>query len=55
MFQAGRGSGKTATDASYVTDHVEGAPCLDGDMPHKMLLVAPALSDATESAVRHPT
>ncbi len=41
--------------AKHVTDHVEGAPCLTGAMPHKMLLVAPSLADATESAIRHPT
>lgn len=55
IFQAGRGSGKTAAAADYVTGHVNGPACIDGAMPHKMLLVAPALSDATESAVRHPT
>ena len=55
VFQAGRGSGKTAAAASYITGHVNGPACLPGGMPHKMLMVAPALSDATESAVRHPT
>ena len=54
LIQGGRGSGKTAGIAKYVTDHVEGAPCLEGNMPHNMALVAPTLGDADESAERHP-
>jgi phage terminase large subunit-like protein len=40
--------------ADYVTDHVQGDPCIQGDMPHKMALIAPTLGDAVESADRHP-
>lgn len=54
LIQGGRGSGKTAGVAAYVTAHVEGPPCMDGPMPHKMALVAPTLGDADESAERHP-
>lgn len=54
LIQAGRGAGKTAAMAKYVTDHVDGEPCIKGDMPHKMALIAPTLGDAVESADRHP-
>lgn len=54
LIQAGRGAGKTAAMARYVTDHVRGKPCIKGDMPHKMALIAPSLGDAVESADRHP-
>lgn len=54
LIQAGRGSGKTAGMAAYVTDHVEGPPCLPGKMPHRMALIAPTIGDAVESADRHP-
>lgn len=54
LIQAGRGAGKTAAMASYVTKHVEGDACIKGDMPHKMALIAPTLGDAVESADRHP-
>lgn len=54
LIQAGRGGGKTAAMAKYVTDHVHGEPCIPGEMPHKMALVAPTLGDAVESADRHP-
>lgn len=54
LIQAGRGSGKTAAIAQYVTDHVNGKPCIPGEMRHKMALVAPTLGDAIESADRHP-
>jgi phage terminase large subunit-like protein len=54
LIQAGRGSGKTAAMAAYVTDHVRGEPCISGSMPHKMALIAPTLGDAVESADRHP-
>ena len=54
LIQAGRGSGKTAAMAEYVTKHVEGDRCIKGDMPHKMALIAPTLGDAVESADRHP-
>lgn len=54
LIQAGRGSGKTAGIAKYVTEHVEGRPCLAGRMPHKMRLIAPTIGDAVESADRHP-
>lgn len=54
LIQAGRGAGKTAAMAQYVTDHVNGEPCIKGDMPHKMALIAPTLGDAVESADRHP-
>ena len=54
LIQAGRGAGKTAAIAAYVTDHIHGPPCIDGDMPHKMALIAPSIGDAVESADRHP-
>lgn len=54
LIQAGRGAGKTAAMAKYVTDHVGGPPCIKGDMAHKMALIAPSLGDAVESADRHP-
>ncbi len=54
LIEAGRGAGKTAAIAQYVTDHINGPPCLPGNMPHKMVLVAPTIGDAVESAARHP-
>lgn len=54
LIQGGRGSGKTAAIAEYVTRHVDGPPCIPGAMPHKMALIAPTLGDAVESADRHP-
>lgn len=54
LIQAGRGSGKTAGIAKYVTDHTKGNPCIRGGMPHKMALIAPTIGDAVESAERHP-
>jgi len=54
LIQAGRGSGKTAGIAKYVSDHASGPACIQGDMGHKMALIAPTLGDAVESADRHP-
>jgi phage terminase large subunit-like protein len=54
LIQAGRGSGKTAAIADYVTRHVNGPACIEGRMPHKMALIAPTIGDAVESADRHP-
>lgn len=54
LIQAGRGAGKTAAMAKYVTDHVNGPPCIKGEMGHKMALIAPTIGDAVESADRHP-
>ena len=54
LIQAGRGAGKTAAIAAYITDHVQGPACIDGGMPHKMALIAPSIGDAVESADRHP-
>jgi phage terminase large subunit-like protein len=54
LIQAGRGAGKTAAIAKYVTDHVQGPACIKGSMPHKMALIAPTIGDAVESADRHP-
>lgn len=54
LIQAGRGAGKTAAMADYITKHVDGPACIKGDMPHKMALIAPTLGDAVESADRHP-
>lgn len=54
LIQAGRGAGKTAAMAKYVTDHANGPRCIKGTMPHKMALIAPTVGDAVESADRHP-
>src|SRR3546814_690371 len=54
LIQAGRGTGKTAGLAKYITDHVNGPRCIQGSMPHKMALIAPTVGDAVESADRHP-
>lgn len=54
IIQAGRGAGKTAAMAKYVTDHINGPACIKGSMPHKMALIAPTVGDAVESADRHP-
>ena len=54
LIMAGRGAGKTAAIAKYVTDHVEGPACLEGLHPHRMALIGPTIGDAVESASRHP-
>lgn len=55
LIQAGRGAGKTAAMAHYVTEHQSKGNCTNNpDMPHKMALIAPTLGDAVESADRHP-
>lgn len=55
LIQAGRGAGKTAAMAAYVTDHQKKPSCTGNpNMPHKMALIAPTLGDAVESADRHP-
>lgn len=53
LMLAGRGSGKTAAAAHYVTQHVNGPPCLPGPVPHTVALIAPTLGDAS-AAVNGP-
>jgi phage terminase large subunit-like protein len=53
LMLAGRGSGKTAGAAHYVTQHVNGPPCLPGPVPHNIAVIAPTLGDAA-TAVNGP-
>ena len=52
LFVAGRGAGKTDAGAHYVTRHVDGPPCLDGLVPHRVAIAAPTLGDARMTCVR---
>lgn len=56
LLLGGRGSGKTATTARFVHDHVHGPPCLPG-VPggHWISIVAPTLGDAVTSCVNGPS
>lgn len=48
-------SGKTDTCAKYIVDHVKGPPCLTGDVPHWMGIIAPTLGDAATSCFSGPS
>lgn len=55
LLLAGRGAGKTDTCAKYIVDHVKGPPCLPGDTPHWIGIIAPTLGDAVTSCVTGPS
>jgi phage terminase large subunit-like protein len=55
LLLAGRGAGKTDACAKYVSDHVKGPPCLKGDTPHWIGIVAPTQGDAATSCVTGPS
>lgn len=55
LLLAGRGAGKTDACAKYVHDHVHGPPCLPGDTPHWVGIIAPTLGDAATSCVTGPS
>lgn len=55
LLLAGRGAGKTDACAKYVHDHVMGPPCLPGDTPHWVGIIAPTLGDAATSCVTGPS
>lgn len=55
LLLAGRGTGKTDACAHYMDEHAMGPPCLPGDVPHRMLIVAPTLGDASEACVNGPS
>jgi len=50
LLEAGRGAGKTAAAAHAVRDHLNGPPCITGNLPHRVGLIAPTLGDGIESA-----
>lgn len=55
LLMAGRGAGKTAACSAYISDHVNGPPCLPGATPHWIALVAPTLGDAVTSCWEGPS
>lgn len=55
LLLAGRGAGKTDACARYVHDHVMGPPCLPGDTPHWIGIIAPTLGDAATSCFSGPS
>ena len=55
LLLAGRGAGKTDTCAKYVVDHVNGPPCLPGDIPHWIGIIAPTLGDAATACFSGPS
>lgn len=55
LLLAGRGAGKTDACANYVTEHVNGPPCLPGPVPHWMGIIGPTQGDAVTSCVNGPS
>jgi phage terminase large subunit-like protein len=55
LLLAGRGAGKTDACAKYISDHVKGPPCLGGDTPHWIGIIAPTQGDAATSCVTGPS
>lgn len=55
LLLAGRGAGKTDACAKYISDHVKGPPCLPGNTPHWIGIIAPTLGDAATSCVNGPS
>jgi phage terminase large subunit-like protein len=55
LLLAGRGSGKTDACADYVTNHVNGPPCLGGAAPHWINIIAPTLGDAVTACFSGPS
>lgn len=55
LLLAGRGAGKTDACARYITDHVNGPPCLPGPVPHWIGIIAPTLGDAATSCFYGPS
>lgn len=55
LLLAGRGAGKTDACAAYVAQHVNGPPCLHGDTPHWIGIIAPTLGDAVTACVTGPS
>ena len=50
LLEAGRGTGKTATAAHYMQDHLNSPACISKSLPHRCLIVAPTIGDGIESA-----
>jgi phage terminase large subunit-like protein len=48
-------SGKTAAAAAYLTDHVNGPPCIPGPVPHWIGIIAPTLGDAVTACWEGPS
>lgn len=55
LLLAGRGAGKTDACAEYMAQHVKGPPCLPGNTPHWMAVIAPTQGDAVTSCVNGPS
>lgn len=55
LLMAGRGTGKTDACAHYMDEHAMGPPCLAGDQPHRMGIIAPTLGDASDACVNGPS
>lgn len=55
LIMAGRGAGKTDACARYITQHVNGPPCMSGDVPHWIGIIAPTLGDAATSCFYGPS
>lgn len=55
LLLAGRGAGKTAASSEYVSQHVKGPPCISGDTPHWIGIIAPTLGDAVTSCFEGPS
>lgn len=55
LLLAGRGAGKTDACAEYIARHVAGPPCLSGDVPHWIGIIAPTQGDAVTACVSGPS
>lgn len=55
LLLGGRGSGKTAACSTYISDHIKGPPCLPGDVPHWIGIIAPTIGDAVTACYEGPS
>lgn len=55
LLLAGRGAGKTDACSNYVEQHVKGPPCLGGNVPHWIGIIAPTLGDAVTACYSGPS
>ena len=55
LLLAGRGAGKTDACSYYISEHVKGPPCLPGNTPHWIGIIAPTLGDAVTACFEGPS
>lgn len=55
LLLAGRGAGKTAACSAYISEHVNGPPCIPGSTPHWIGIIGPTLGDAVTACYEGPS